>query len=154
MAERPLHGRLIWLGYQIGKRFRRVRGPVTLGVRVAPVAPDGRVLLVRHTYMDGWFFPGGRVDRGETLEQAVTRELREEVGLEVLIPPRLLTLQTFFEGRHSDHVGFFRAEVSGDLHRDWIEIADARFFSLDALPDGLHTSTVRQLKALREDSLQ
>ncbi|GGM13791.1 NUDIX domain-containing protein [Deinococcus aerophilus] len=44
--------------------------------------PDGRVLLARTTKWRGlWGVPGGKVEGGETLEQAVTRELREETGL-------------------------------------------------------------------------
>ena len=46
--------------------------------------PDGRVLLVRTTKWRGaWGVPGGKVDWGETLMDAVKRELREEVGLEL-----------------------------------------------------------------------
>ncbi|SMB96007.1 ADP-ribose pyrophosphatase YjhB, NUDIX family [Deinococcus hopiensis KR-140] len=44
--------------------------------------PDGRVLLVRTTKWRGlWGVPGGKVDWGETLEQAAVREFREETGL-------------------------------------------------------------------------
>ncbi|WP_216324826.1 NUDIX domain-containing protein [Deinococcus aestuarii] len=44
--------------------------------------PDGRVLIVRTTKWRGlWGVPGGKVDWGETLEAAVTREFWEETGL-------------------------------------------------------------------------
>lgn len=48
---------------------------------------DGRILLARrpdHLHMGGrWEFPGGKVEEGETVQQALARELREEVAIEV-----------------------------------------------------------------------
>jgi putative (di)nucleoside polyphosphate hydrolase len=44
--------------------------------------PDGRVLICRRSdYPESWQFPQGGVDEGETLEQALTRELWEEIGI-------------------------------------------------------------------------
>lgn len=51
------------------------------------VREDGRILIARrpdHLHMGGrWEFPGGKVEEGETVQQALARELREEVALEV-----------------------------------------------------------------------
>ena len=55
--------------------------PVVLGVAGAYFDSDGRVLLVRQSYMKGWRLPGGGVDRGEAPSRAVLREMAEEVGL-------------------------------------------------------------------------
>ena len=55
---------------------------MTLGVRIMVRDDEGRVLLVRHTYVAGWHFPGGAVDRGETAPQAAMKELNEECGIE------------------------------------------------------------------------
>src|SRR5690606_8107006 len=52
---------------------RLTRG-MTLGVRGVAFDPEGRVLLVEHTYLEGWWLPGGGVDRGETAQQAVRSE--------------------------------------------------------------------------------
>ena len=52
-----------------------------MGVRAEAVDARGRVLMVRHTYLKGWWLPGGGVDRGETTHVVVVRELREEAGL-------------------------------------------------------------------------
>jgi 8-oxo-dGTP diphosphatase len=49
---------------------------------------DGRFLLVRHTYKGRrWAFPGGMLEPGESPQQAVAREVLEEVGLEVEVGP-------------------------------------------------------------------
>jgi 8-oxo-dGTP diphosphatase len=47
--------------------------------------PDGRVLLVKPNYREGWAFVGGLVDTGESPHEACARETREEIGLDV--PP-------------------------------------------------------------------
>ena len=51
------------------------------------VREDGAILIARrpdHLHMGGrWEFPGGKVESGETVQQALTRELREEVAIEV-----------------------------------------------------------------------
>jgi len=61
--------------------------PIVLVVAVALVDADGRVLIARRPEgksMAGlWEFPGGKVDPGEAPEQALIRELREEIGIDV-----------------------------------------------------------------------
>ncbi|MBC6980417.1 NUDIX domain-containing protein [Caulobacter sp. 17J80-11] len=124
---------------------RATRG-MTLGVRGLVTNAEGHVLLIEHTYLHGWWLPGGGVDRGETAEQAVIRELREEAGVEVQGRPRLLSVHSnerFFKG---DHVLVFRVT-------DWTptqatshgEIADVRFFPPDALPETTNPASRRRI---------
>ena len=54
------------------------KGP---GVHAVALTREGRVVLVRLTYVPGWRLPGGGVGRGEDEEAAILRELREEIGL-------------------------------------------------------------------------
>ncbi len=109
--------------------------PITLGVRVMLVK-DGQVLLVRHTYIDGWYFPGGGLKRGETLEAAARREVREEAGVEagklewVGAYSHLIQTQT-------DHNVLFLCTDFTLTGRHDAEIAEVRFFSLDHLPADL-----------------
>lgn len=55
-------------------------GWVTIGVTLDP---DGRVLLVYNGEEEQWFVPGGTVQPGESLPEALVRELREETGVHV-----------------------------------------------------------------------
>src|SRR5580698_581664 len=84
---------ILWPLYRVYSRLAR---GVTLGVRGLVVNDAGEVLLVEHTYMRGWYLPGGGVERGETTEAAVIRELQEEAGVKVVGRPRLV-------GVHANH---------------------------------------------------
>lgn len=120
---------------------RLTRG-MTLGVRVVATDPQGRVMLVRHTYLAGWWLPGGGVDRGETTPDAAVRELREETGLVATAPPRLISVHSnerFFRG---DHVLVFGIDAFTVGERtSHGEIAEVGWFDPADLPEDAHRST-------------
>ena len=89
----------------------RVFGPRTVGVRGLVVDEEGRILLVRHSYgRPTWHLPGGGVKRRESLVDALTRELREEVGVTIVGSVRLHgTFSNLIEGK-SDHITVFVVE--------------------------------------------
>src|SRR6266545_2755915 len=95
-------------------RFART---MTLGVRALVIDREGRVFLVKHSYVSGWHLPGGGVEAGETLTEALARELREEGNIELSAPPRLH--QVFFNDRDSrrDHGGHPGAHRRGARRR-------------------------------------
>jgi ADP-ribose pyrophosphatase YjhB (NUDIX family) len=120
-----------------------IRRPMTLGVRAIALDPEGRVFLVRHTYVPGFHLPGGGVERGETALQSLLRELEEEGRLQGGDEPRLIGF--YYNPRHSrrDHVALYLVrDVRQTKPRkpDW-EIAESGFFPLDALPQETTTST-------------
>ena len=122
--------------------WRFSRG-LTLGVRAVVLDEHRRVFLIRHTYTDGWHFPGGGVEVGETAPDALGRELREEARIEIEGEPRLHGV--FFNGRVSrrDHVVVYVVTAFRVIEpkRPDREIAEARFFPLDALPRDLTRAT-------------
>ncbi len=77
------------------------------------VRQDGRYLLIQEGRQDirgKWNFPGGRVDPGETLEQAAVREAKEESGFTVALGKELISLPPDSEG-HELHA--FEATITG-----------------------------------------
>ena len=125
---------------------------MTLGVRGLVRDSEGRVFLVKHSYVSGWHLPGGGVETGESMLSALTRELREEGNIEIAAPPRLHAV--YFNARISrrDHVALF---VVDDFRqpappRRNAEIIDHGFFSLSALPDGTTASTRARIAEVLE----
>jgi len=117
--------------------------PMTLGVRGLVVDAEQRVLLVRHTYISGFYLPGGGVEPGETLEQALARELAEEGNIQLEEPPELRGVYLNRRISKRDHVAFFVARAfrqSAPRPPDH-EIAEAGFFPLDALPESATPAT-------------
>ena len=126
--------------------FSRLTRGMTLGVRVAARDEAGRIMLVRHTYLDGWWLPGGGVDRGETIQDAAVRELREETGLIATAPPRLLSVHSNHRFFPNDHVLVFAVDAFEVGERtSHGEISDAEWFAPDALPGGVTAATQRRL---------
>ena len=129
--------------------WRFARG-LTMGVRGIVIDPEGRVFLVKHSYVAGWHLPGGGVEPGETVGEALDRELMEEGGIAPLEPPVLHGV--FFNSRVSrrDHVAVFvvRAFRQEGKPRHPAEIVDYGFFARDALPPGTTRGTRARLAEL------
>ena len=136
--------RLIYLAYKVYCFFVR---PITLGVRVMLIK-DGQALLVRHTYIEGWYMPGGGIKRGETLEQDARREVREEVGAELQTLTLLGAYSNFINWKNDHNIVFFSNQFTINGKHDK-EIAEARFFPLDGLPADTEPGHCQRLKDYR-----
>jgi len=134
------------LGRPLIQAFWRWQRGLTLGVRAVVVDSEGQVLLIEHTYLDGWFLPGGGVERAETVHEALTRELVEEAGVRLTGPAQLVSIYDNAKVFRGDHVLIFRVD-------DWEpceatsrgEIARRGWFALDSLPEGVTPGTRTRL---------
>jgi len=130
--RRPLEP-LIRVLFHIYWRFSR---GLTVGVRGLVLDGEGRVFLVKHSYVAGWHLPGGGVEKGETLLAAIARELREEGNIELNATPVLHAI--YFNRRISsrDHVALYvvRSFQQTAPPQPNHEIIAHGFFALQNLP--------------------
>ena len=83
-----------------------------LQVVAAILEREGRILICRRTPEQShplkWEFPGGKVERGETLPQALARELEEEVGIRGVSCEEMMRYEYTYPGKHPIRLIFFR----------------------------------------------
>jgi len=115
--------------------WRTSRG-LTVGVRGLIFDGEGRIFLVKHSYVAGWHLPGGGVEAGETLLAALERELREEGNIELTEPPTLHAVYFNHRVSQRDHVALFivRAFRQTAPPQPNREIIGHGFFAPRALP--------------------
>ena len=129
---------MAWLRERVGKETLVVPSAIA-----SIVDADGRVLLLERSDGDDlWGFPGGAMEPGESAVEAVKREVREEVGLEVE-PVELIGVYSspdyafhYPNGDRVQPVGMlFDCQVTGGrLRPDLEEALGARYFGPDELP--------------------
>lgn len=144
-----------WIGglssvlFEVGRLV--LRRPV-LGILAVPIDPDGRLVLMRRRDTGGWCFPGGAVDWGETLEEAIRRELREETGLALLSIDRVVG--TYSDPSRDPRMHAICVVVEASVPRlvpgqadrlNPAEVREVRAFSRTELPADLSFDTRRQL---------
>lgn len=108
---------------------------------------DGRVLLVRHRYRPGWFFPGGGVERHETIEVALSREIQEEAGVVLTGPVEFHGLFANVKQFPGDHIAVFvvRHWEQPAAPKPNAEIAELGFFDTEELPPDTDIGSHRRL---------
>lgn len=131
------------------QQYWRMSRGLTLGAQGCVIDRHNRVLLIKHTYRPGWHFPGGGVEKRETVELALERELWEEAGVRIdaAKPPQLFGIYANHERYPGDHIALF-------VVRDWSqpappqpnrEIAAHQFVDPANLPAGIHRPTAARI---------
>jgi mutator protein MutT len=85
----------------------------------AVLIEDGHILLaeqkVTESLSRSWSLPGGTLESGETLEECVIREIKEETGLDVVVDRLLYVCDRILDERHIVHITFIVKRVGGSL---------------------------------------
>jgi ADP-ribose pyrophosphatase YjhB (NUDIX family) len=136
---------LVALGWE-GMRLL-LRRPV-VGVVAVARDPAGQVVLIRRAETNSWGLPGGLIDYGETIEQALARELREESGYALIRVARVIGVYSAPDRDPRIHsiCIVVEAEVTAAQHTlNPLEVAEVHAFAVDALPRPLAYDTDRML---------
>lgn len=131
-----MYYKLLYLGFKVYCFLFR---PIRMGVRVMMIDHD-KVWLVRHTYLSGWFMPGGGLNKWESLDQAARREAREETGANLGAMTFIGVFTSFVQWK-TDHTAIFLCNDFNFVGKSDAEIAELKAFPLDGLPGetyGLH----------------
>ena len=105
----------------------------TIEVVAAIIHHDGKVLATQRGYGDfkgGWEFPGGKIEQGETPDEAIVREIHEELEAIITVESHLVTIDHDYETFHL-HMACYLAHVADgklELHEHssarWVDASD------------------------------
>ncbi len=122
--------------------------------------PEDKILLVKRgtvVFKGYWALPGGRVDAGETVEQTVLREVKEETGLDVEIIGRIGDYHEFGvkDGIEYDYYPtcFLAKPVGGVPERQEEEIEEMKLFDVEEIPENLafeHADMIKDYKRTKQ----
>lgn len=135
-------GHLVARGFQ--RYWRWTRG-LRLTAEACIIDDAGRVLLVQDSASPAWRLPGGGVGKGETLEGALLRHLRETLAIEVTARPELVWIYVESGQDEGQHTGLF-------IIRSWRQRINAKavpalaFFPHQQLPSGLSPESAARIR--------
>ncbi len=116
----------------------------TIKVSAAIIIEDHKVFATQRGYgdfKDGWEFPGGKLEPGEAPQQALKREIREELDTEIEVGERLYTVEYDYPNFHLSMDCFLCKILSGDLvlkeHEAAVWLTKEQLYSVDWLPADL-----------------
>jgi 8-oxo-dGTP diphosphatase len=114
-----------------------------------------RILLCKVKTKGNWFFPGGHVEGGETVQEALGRELKEEIGIEMTMASFIGLNENKFifkGGNHQEVNIIFEVEINNyevkccedHLEFHWFDLADLE--NLLVLPDGMKKAILKWIE--------
>ena len=122
------------------------------------ILKDNKILLQKRTDNGMWAIHGGSLELGESFEEALERELKEELNIKPINPEKV----TVYSGRdfhfiypNNDEVFLLLAlyivrEYEGDLKPDLKEVSEIQWFDIDKLPDNIHEPDIKPINDIKE----
>ncbi|MBP3810711.1 MAG: (deoxy)nucleoside triphosphate pyrophosphohydrolase [Clostridiales bacterium] len=124
-----------------------------INVVAAIIVRDGKILATQRgygEYKDGWEFPGGKIEPGESPEDALVREISEELDACIEAGERLVTVEHDYSDFHLSMQCFF-ASLKDDSHLKLLEHEASRWLSFDELDDvDWLPADIKVVEALKE----
>ncbi len=113
----------------------------TVEVVAAIIIKDGRVFATQRGYgefKDGWEFPGGKIEPGESRKEALVREIKEELDADIRVGSLLETVEYDYPAFHLTMHCFFCELISEDIvlkeHEDARWLSEEELGTVDWLP--------------------
>lgn len=153
VSQHPEERAPLPLLYTLGYWWAWLRRGMTLGTRVVALNDNGDVFLVRHSYTKGWHLPGGGVEGGETFEESMRRELREEANIVLETDPEFHGICLNQRLSRRDHIAVYIArnvKQLGPRKPDW-EIVESGFYPVNQLPEGTTRGTVARIREILDN---
>lgn len=97
---------------------------------------DNKILLVKQKVSDkrNWSLPGGKLEQGETIEQGILREIKEETGLDVEVLRLLYLCDVSASGNTLLHITFLLKKVAGDIELPSNEFESNPIYDVEFVP--------------------
>ena len=108
----------------------------TIRVTAAVIVHEGRIFATQRgygPYKDGWEFPGGKIEAGETPEQTIVREIREELNITIAADRYITTIEYDYPDFHLSMDCFYAHIEEGQI--SLLEHEAARWITKDQLDE-------------------
>ncbi len=133
------------VAFFIKKGYQNIFRIRSNGARAIVINERGEILLVLHTYIPGWHFPGGGVDKGESPREAIIREVREEAGIIVQEIPSIFDCYYNKIVGVDDIVSLYIIKNFECKSFKSHEIREAKWFALNQLPMDISNASKRRI---------
>lgn len=115
----------------------KIMSKYDFNIRVTGVLiEDNKILLVKQNVSDkrNWSLPGGKLEQGETIEQGIIREMKEETGLDVEIIRLLYLCDVSASNNTLLHITFLLKRVAGDIELPSNEFESNPIYDVEFVP--------------------